>query len=269
MVAPITAGTSTTSSALGGSSAIGWAGFGADIVGGALGSYWSGEAARDQWAHQKKMMQKAYQWRVDDLKKAGLNPMLAVGQNVGVPQAAQMERENPVRGVASSALQLQMAKKQMQNVDANTELALWQGIKAKADARGTNLVADITEIERDFAAQNAQQRYDTMVRQYEQLGAEIKATVADTRLKDQEYAFNAKMNELRQRAQILDNLSVTYGLDKAKAESGFYRDVGKYVYYTREGSDVIGSLVGAGARISGASSAAKTAAAIKNRYGPK
>lgn len=156
MVSPITAGSSTTVSApaLGGSAALGWAGLGADIVGGAWGAYASAEAARDQWKHQKKMMQKRYQWQVADMKAAGLNPMLSVAQGApGAPTAAQMSRENPFKGVARDAISAVMLKRQMENMDASTENMLAQAASSTASARKANADASVIE---QFGPQQAE-----------------------------------------------------------------------------------------------------------------
>ena len=74
------------------------------VVGGVLGlggSLWSSnanaEAAAAQIAFQREAMQHRYQWTMADLKKAGLNPMLAIGNmsNSSVPSGAMAHYENP------------------------------------------------------------------------------------------------------------------------------------------------------------------------------
>lgn len=106
------------------------AGLGAAAIG-AAGSIFSGrqsaQAAEDNYKHR-------YQWQVKDLKKAGLNPMLAVSNappNVPQPQFENVG-EGAIRGF-SAAQQMRLLKEQ-------TEATRAQGQKTLAEK-------DLLEIE--------------------------------------------------------------------------------------------------------------------------
>lgn len=67
------------------------------------------------WKRQKKILKNQIQWRVNDMRKAGINPLLAVtsgtgsGANVPVMSAG---------GTANSALAFAQAKRALQTMDA-------------------------------------------------------------------------------------------------------------------------------------------------------
>lgn len=53
------------------------------VLGSALGTGLGFKTATDAWRRQKRVLQKGIQWKVADLRKAGLNPILAAGGGLG------------------------------------------------------------------------------------------------------------------------------------------------------------------------------------------
>lgn len=131
---------------------------------GGIGSLFSGysakQAARDQMDFQERMSSTAHQREVEDLKKAGLNPVLSAGGGASSPAGASWSMPNPLSdvgaGVASSAkmmaFDLPQLESQLRLQEAQRHLSLEQADKATADAavsiaEASNVTAD-TDVKR-------------------------------------------------------------------------------------------------------------------------
>lgn len=97
-------------------------------IGGLAGSLYSSSqnqaSAQASMDFQKEVLQNRNQWAVEDLKKAGLNPILAAGATQSSAAGAQSTTENPGESAASSASQvnaMKIAQQQQKNQNAITE----------------------------------------------------------------------------------------------------------------------------------------------------
>lgn len=108
-------------------------GGGASLIGGAMANNAAKQASRDQMAFQKESAQNSYAWAMDDMRRSGLNPILAykqggagtlsgssyTPQNVG---AAASTGATAGAGVASSAIQATRNQAELANIAADTAL---------------------------------------------------------------------------------------------------------------------------------------------------
>lgn len=109
-------------------------------MGGAIGAIASAKAASKQMAFQKEAYRHRYQWTMQDMKAAGLNPMLAYQTGVGgaSPQGAALGAN--LSGTVESARQASTAY-------ANYKTAQHGVTTAEGNARTSQATASIREAE--------------------------------------------------------------------------------------------------------------------------
>jgi len=147
-------------------------GAGLDILGGVLrnnqqtsqaaqANQFSAEQSDKQMQFQREMRSTQYQTAVDDIQKAGLNPMLAYSQGgAGTPSGAsatgqQAQMENVSKGVSHSAAQAANIKADLELKDANTTEAISRTNvndqqSKKTDAETAAIVLGMPNISQEF-----------------------------------------------------------------------------------------------------------------------
>ncbi|AXL14661.1 DNA pilot protein [Microviridae sp.] len=203
----------------------GLAGAYSSAVGAAKANRKTAKIARDNRKFQRVMSSTAYRRAMRDMKKGGLNPILAYQQGgASTPSGATatMQNENAAapdaaRAVATAAqlhLQNKQTRANVDNLDANTKLA--DANVATAQATATNQMAQAGQASANSALAKARQD---------------KLTGVDTTLTKAQVSYQVQqtLNALSQGKIILENLTVAQ-------KSAMEADIAMSVYETGYGA---------------------------------
>lgn len=119
----------------------------AEAIGGAANLGSSAVSAYFSWKHQKEVMKNRHQWEVEDLRKAGLNPILSAGGS-GAPGNAPIIEAPDVSGAAAKAVEASLGKSQEDLIKAQTQ----QSVSSARQAESQTALNKTEEKRVDFEA---------------------------------------------------------------------------------------------------------------------
>lgn len=120
-------------------------------LGGLLGGVASGifgmSAVDQSVAAQRTMAQNAHQWEVEDLRKAGLNPVLSAGGKGASAPAAPVAPTPDFSGAVSKGTSSALSAQQKEQSKANTALLRTQQLKAAAEIEAQDIANSSSAID--------------------------------------------------------------------------------------------------------------------------
>lgn len=117
---------------------------GASIIGGMMANKGAKSSIANQLAFQKESAQNSYQWATADMKKAGINPMLAYQRGgASALSGANYKPENVLGAASNSALQVMRQSADIKNIESNTRKTNFEGTIAERDAFLKGLQVDL------------------------------------------------------------------------------------------------------------------------------
>lgn len=119
----------------------------AEAIGGVANLGSSALSAYFSWKHQKEVMKNRHQWEVEDLRKAGLNPILSAGGS-GAPGNAPVIEAPDVSGAAAKAVEASLGRSQEDLIKAQTQ----QSVSSARQAESQTALNKTEEKRVDFEA---------------------------------------------------------------------------------------------------------------------
>lgn len=109
-------------------------GGGIQAIGGMIANNQAKKEAERNRNFQADMSNTSHVREVNDLKAAGLNPMLSANSGASTPTGAMAQTENVLEGTAATAMDTIRLKKEIAQVESQSKLNLAQGKQAEASA---------------------------------------------------------------------------------------------------------------------------------------
>lgn len=172
---------------------------GASLISGLFGAHKSAKLTKSEnqknrdW--EKTKMQNAYQWTVEDMKKAGINPIAMYGDANGATMAGGTGTADPgdayaqlgtntasALSAATQAMGLQKQQAEIKNLNANTGLQGAQTGKTQAETRYTDMKTQIEpmlaqSLVKLQSAQTEKAKQETITEIANAMAAQFKATM--------------------------------------------------------------------------------------------
>lgn len=115
---------------------------GLSLLGGIAQNYSARSESSRNRSFQERMSNTAHRREVEDLRKAGLNPILSVNKGLSTPSGSIAQFSNSAKDASNTFTAARLAKEQIKNIQADTDLkgeqatqAMFAGLNQAASAK--------------------------------------------------------------------------------------------------------------------------------------
>lgn len=180
---------------------------GLSLLGNAMQTSASKNLMAKQHHYNKQMVQNAHQWEVEDLKKAGLNPVLSASQGANVGSGVGLPSAPDYAGSAKMAMQNYMDNKRIEN---ETEVADSTADLNDANATKARKESGVIDAKTNQEIKESESRIEKNKAEINEIKSEIELKKEQTFLTvEQAYKIGWEKEKLAREIQLLDkNISL-------------------------------------------------------------